>query len=107
MLYLKLKEILSVLVNKLKELPEVQEIILFGSVAENRYRPDSDIDILVILNKEINRELLNNITGDIYINYSIPVTIIPITMKQLKENKDPRLLRIIEKGKVLWKRKTE
>jgi len=106
LLYLKLKEVLSTLVDRLRELPEVQEIILFGSVAEDRHRPDSDVDVLVILDREISREFLHDIAGDIYVNYGIPVTIIPITMKQLKERRDPQLLRIVEKGKVLWRRRT-
>jgi len=106
LLYLKLKEILSILVDRLKELPGVQEIILFGSVAEGRHRPDSDVDILVVLDREINREIFHNIAGDIYVNHAIPVTIIPVTMKQLEEGGDPWLSRIVEKGKVLWRRRT-
>ncbi len=107
MLYLKLREILSILVDRLKKLPGVQEIVLFGSVAEDRYRPDSDVDVLVILDKEISRKFFHDIAGDIYINYDIPVTIIPVTIERLREGKDPWLRRIVEEGKVLWRRKIE
>ncbi|MHA1616585.1 MAG: nucleotidyltransferase domain-containing protein [Candidatus Njordarchaeales archaeon] len=107
MLYLKLREILSILVDRLKKLPGVQEIVLFGSVAEDRYRPDSDVDVLVILDKEISRKFFHDIAGDIYINYGIPVTIILVTIERLREGKDPWLRRIVEEGKVLWRRKIE
>ncbi len=44
----KLKEISAEIKNKL---PSVQKIFLFGSFAKGNYTPESDVDILVILDK--------------------------------------------------------
>ncbi|RZV36961.1 MAG: nucleotidyltransferase domain-containing protein [Candidatus Acidulodesulfobacterium acidiphilum] len=42
------------------------EIILFGSKARGDYTEDSDIDILILLNTEVNSKLEEKIIGDIY-----------------------------------------
>ncbi len=42
------------------------EIILFGSKARGDYNEDSDIDILILLNTEVNSKLEEKIIGDIY-----------------------------------------
>ena len=42
------------------------EIILFGSKARGNYNKDSDIDILILLNTEVNSKLEEKIIGDIY-----------------------------------------
>ena len=42
------------------------EIILFGSKARGDYDKDSDIDILILLNAEVNSKIEEKIIGDIY-----------------------------------------
>lgn len=42
----------AVISQKLKEHLNLKEILLFGSWARNENKPDSDIDIVVILNEE-------------------------------------------------------
>ncbi len=42
------------------------EIILFGSRARGDYDEDSDVDILILLNTEVNSKLEEKIIGDIY-----------------------------------------
>lgn len=42
----------TVISQKLKEHLNLKEILLFGSWARNENKPDSDIDIVVILNEE-------------------------------------------------------
>ena len=57
----KINAIKNILLNKL----EVEAIVLFGSYARNRERPDSDIDIAVKLKNETTKELLMGIQNDI------------------------------------------
>ena len=57
----KINAIKNILLNKL----EVEAIVLFGSYARNRERPDSDIDIAVKLKNETTKELLIGIQYDI------------------------------------------
>ena len=106
-MYLRLRKVLSIIVDKLRELPGVREIILFGSVAEGKYRPDSDVDVLVILDNAIDKESLYDVAADIYVNYNVPVTVIPVTLEQVERGKDPWIMRIIREGKVLWRREIE
>ena len=57
----KINAIKNILLNKL----EVEAIVLFGSYARNRERPDSDIDIAVKLKNETTKELLIGIQYEI------------------------------------------
>ena len=52
----------------LKEVPSVEEIILFGSYANGTARKDSDMDIIILTGKELDwrsrRDVLNHIYRD-------------------------------------------
>ena len=67
---LKLKDNEIKAINELKktilDLYPDAEIILFGSKARGGYDKDSDIDILILLNTEVNSKLEEKIIGDIY-----------------------------------------
>ncbi len=67
---LKLKNTEIQAINELKKrvlsLYPDAEIILFGSKARGDYSKDSDIDILILLDTEVNSKLEEKIIGDIY-----------------------------------------
>lgn len=82
-----------------------KKIILFGSYAHGRPRPDSDVDLLVILNKPFDRfrryELVDKAIGD----HRWPIDILVRNPKEVDYRlriKDSFFLDILGKGKVLY-----
>ena len=82
-----------------------EKIILFGSYAHGKPGPDSDIDILVVLDKppgKIKRcDLVNKAIGD----HLYPLDILIRNQKELAQRislKDSFFMDIIDKGRVLY-----
>lgn len=59
--YSKLEDSIKLIVNNV---PELEEIYLFGSVARNDYKWDSDIDLAVITQKPLNDHALRGMIID-------------------------------------------
>lgn|SRR3989344_6538537 len=91
-----IKEVREVILES-KYLPDIEKIILFGSVAENQITLSSDIDIAVVFKKEpenatrFRLDILKKISDkvDIQVYNSLP--------KKVREEID-------KKGKLVWKR---
>jgi len=79
----------------------VLKIILFGSLAEGKAIPGSDVDILIILKKD-ERNFVDRI-GDWLEKFSIdfPVEVFPYTEKELN---NPVVIEAMKKGMVLFER---
>ena len=82
-----------------------RKIILFGSYAYGRPRPDSDVDLLVILDKPLGRlrryELVDDAIGD----HAWPVDIMVRSPKEVDYRlriKDTFFSEVMAKGKVLY-----
>lgn len=63
-------------------------IILFGSAARGEARPDSDIDVLVVIPEDRHT---GQVEGDIYenlIGFGIPVDVIAATEAELEQYRD-------------------
>lgn len=92
------------IVSKLKP----QKIILFGSYAYGNPTPDSDVDLLVIMNtkaREIDRFLA---VSNLLYPRQFPVDILVKTPKEIKEESHKKgnffLREILTKGKVIYER---
>ena len=88
----------------LKNLSEalVKKIVLFGSIAKGTERPDSDIDIFILVkNKqykqklEIYLEKLSNICLEVYGNRLAPYI---LTAKELEQKKNLKIISEINEG---------
>lgn len=85
---------------------DAQRVILFGSRAHGEQRPDSDIDILVILPfrgrpVEKSLEILNRL------DLSIPIDLLarrPADVKRRYAQRDPIMRDALDRGKVLYER---
>lgn len=80
-------------------------VILFGSFATGDINEGSDIDILVVA--DFKEEFLDRIRTLIDLNtFKIPIEPVgytPEEFNQMKNRKNPFIMEVLEKGKVLYK----
>ena len=84
----------------------IKEVIIFGSVARGDYRPDSDVDVAVIYvgNLEKTKSFAEKVADRIYLNFSMPVTIIYISENDFEAEKTQFIRTIKKEGVTIWKR---
>lgn len=77
----------------LNEFYEVDEIILFGSLAKGDYGTNSDADIMLILNQSPYKRYFDRIPRyiPVFLDFFLPVDVFPYTKDEIKnmiENKN-------------------
>lgn len=100
------EEIISGLLEIFKN--NISMIILYGSVARNDYTEESDIDIAIILKKEIDdytKEQFINWSSDMDFRYDRVFSIIDIKESNIQQWGDilPFYKNVKEEGIILWK----
>jgi len=100
----KLAEILTIVKQEFKQVypDNLINLILFGFQARVDAKPDSDIDVLVVL-KEKNtldnrHQKIIEFISDIYIEYEVLVSCVYVSESQFKQEKTPLLLKIHQEG---------
>ncbi|NEN89209.1 MAG: nucleotidyltransferase domain-containing protein [Okeania sp. SIO3H1] len=77
-------------------------LVLFGSQARGDAKPDSDIDVLVVLKEKITldnkRQKIIEFISDICIEYGVLVSCVYVSEYQFKQEKSPLLLNIHQEG---------
>lgn len=103
-------ELTSELVNGLRDIlgQNVQQIILYGSVARQEDGPDSDIDIAIILERKFDvqtRQRFIAWTAEMDLRYDRVFSIIDIEKENMEKwgSVLPFYKSICEEGIVLWK----
>ena len=66
-----------------KERPEIERIILFGSLVRDDCVPGSDVDLLIVLGKS-DKPFLERITDYMPSKFPVGVDVFPYTKKELK-----------------------
>ncbi len=93
---------LGAAVDSLRTDPNVVQIILFGSFAEDRAVPGSDVDILIILKPDSWRFIDRTVTfSDAFSYLGIAVDVFPYTVDELDNPVAEIAMRM---GKVLFER---
>jgi predicted nucleotidyltransferase len=103
------QDLLSRIKAEVKHLEPGAEVIVFGSVARGEETPDSDIDVLILLDKDVSYLSLadtKDITAalfDIEIETGIPISPVIRTRKQWERPpfRTPFIINVLNEGKRL------
>lgn len=93
----------------LEDFQEIEEIILFGSLARGDYGVYSDADILIILNDSPHERFFDRIPKYIFsfANHDMPVEIFPYTrmeIEKMEKNGNLFIITALKEGITLSKR---
>jgi predicted nucleotidyltransferase len=94
------EELISAFIEKVKDIVEIDAIVLYGSLARGDYDRRSDIDILLVVDCERPDDLLPQITH--IITELKPHREIVPTMTNLKDRDESFLRNVFKEGKVLF-----
>lgn len=82
----------------------VVAIVLFGSVARGDFRPDSDIDLLILTkDPKRTRRIFADLQAE-FIEEGVVVSALYLTPEDYERGIDPLIKVIREEGVVLWRR---
>ena len=104
MLAIKLDEVLSRLRDELSRIPGVRFAIVFGSIARGDYRPDSDVDVLLVVNDlEDARDMARKISSNVFAETGVPVTVIVVSLDDYLSERTSLIRKAKREGFFLWK----
>jgi len=93
------------LVRRIVEVVHPQRLILFGSAARGDMRPDSDIDVLVVMPEGVHRRRTAQEIHERLFGFPMPVDILVTTPADLEKHKDNLGLvyhRILREGREIY-----
>lgn len=86
---------------------EVKKVILFGSIAENRGLPSSDVDILIVVKESKDRFLDRALCFQSYFeDVGLGVDLFVYTEEEITKHNIPLVNSAMKKGKILFKRES-
>ena len=93
----------------IKDIPNVVKVILFGSYARGDAREDSDIDFLIITNREYERKEKLKTLADLRWGIALAGYNADVLLKEQKkytaDMQSPTISRVINReGKIIWRK---
>lgn len=73
---------------------DVEEVIVFGSFADETYAPGSDLDVFIVL-ETADRPVRHRIPAFLPDGFPVPVDVFPFTRAEMVERSDSPLLRAV------------
>lgn len=89
---------------------DAEQIILFGSYAKGDYNKNSDIDLMVIIEKKINRKEKNRILDKMAITFfenNLNIDLLIETKEDIEKYRNiigTIIKPVLEQGRILWKK---
>jgi predicted nucleotidyltransferase len=81
-------ELLKEVVERIMDALAPERVILFGSYAERRATTDSDLDLLVVTERPLDREERLARTQGLFRDMPLPVQVITISRQEFEETRD-------------------
>jgi predicted nucleotidyltransferase len=81
----------------LRTQPGVEEIIVFGSFADDTYAPGSDLDVFIVL-KEGNEPVRDRVSRFLPNSFPVPMDIFPFTRAEMAKLDSSPLLAAVRKS---------
>jgi len=93
----------------IRDIPNVVKVILFGSYARGDAREESDIDFLILTNREYERKEKLKILADLRWDIALAGYNADVLLKEQKKHTadmlSPTLSRVINReGKIIWQK---
>jgi hypothetical protein len=86
------------------ERPEIERVVLFGSLAEGRAGPASDADLLIVL-RSCDRPYPERITDYLLPECPLPADVFPYTQEEIRQMLGERnafLQHALSSGRTIW-----
>lgn len=94
---------IDAVVRKIVEKFRPQKVILFGSYAHGTPRPESDVDLLIVMDKDENERKSLEIRRVLNVNFGLDLVVYtPKRLRQRIELGDSFLKEIVQQGKVVY-----
>lgn len=100
-------ELLKEVTERIVDALTPEQVILFGSYAHGKPTPDSDVDLLIVMETEERPSKRRRAVSRLFRERPFPMDIVvrtPAEMKQSMERVDPFIHDVLERGKVLYER---
>jgi predicted nucleotidyltransferase len=88
----------------LRTKPAVQEIVVFGSFAEDAYAPGSDLDVFIVLGSAQGRPR-DRIPAFLPDKFPVPIDVFPFTLAEMAQLQSSPLLAAVRKSNWRYKRR--
>jgi len=100
-----LKELKRMIADAINGLPEVELVVLFGSITKGTERADSDVDIFIICKGEKSKleDKLKDLVKVSQNKFGNPVSLMIKHNKELKDLKTRSIYREIKSGEIIFK----
>ncbi|MGL5675283.1 MAG: nucleotidyltransferase domain-containing protein [Cellulosilyticaceae bacterium] len=104
--YPTMQEYVKILIDRAKQMPSIEGLVLFGSSVELTCGEESDLDIVVITEKEIDEDLCNSIIKEWRQGVGVSIDILVNTWNGLRQDSLTQVVykEIIENGIVIYRR---
>lgn len=101
-----LNELKKMIADAINGLPEIELVVLFGSITKGSERADSDVDIFIICKGEKSKleDKLKDLANVSQNKFGNPVSLMIKHNKELKDIRTRSIYREIESGEIIFKR---
>jgi len=80
-------------------------VVIYGSFARQQHTPNSDLDLLIVGDENVKKQVLNEL-ANIYVNFSVVVSTLFYSWDQYQKLiHHPFIKRALKEGIVLWEKR--